>query len=98
MRYYAEYDGNGKLIAIGTGDDGVEITEEEYNALLAEIQLKRDYALQVYQNQITLDEVPEEYRADVEEHVNALIEQEESTGDEISAEEALDIIIGGETV
>ena len=35
MRYYAQYNDNGKLIAIGTGSGGTEITEAEYNALLS---------------------------------------------------------------
>lgn len=60
MRYYKEIE-NGILMAIGTGKaGGVEITEEEYNALLAEIEA-----------------------------ANA------PYPDEISAEEALDIILGG---
>ena len=63
MRYYKEIE-NGILTAIGTGKaGGIEITEEEYNALLAEI---------IAANQ------PEET-------------------DEISAEEALDIILGVST-
>ena len=62
MRYYKEIE-NGVLTAIGTGKaGGIEITEEEYNFLLAEIQA-----------------------------ANA------PDPDEISAEEALDIILGGAT-
>lgn len=34
MRYYKQFNENNKLIAIGTGAGGVEITEAEYNALL----------------------------------------------------------------
>lgn len=63
MRYYKEIE-NGVLTAIGTGKaGGIEITEEEYNTLLAEV---------IAANQ------PEET-------------------DEISAEEALDIILGVST-
>ena len=40
MRYYAQYNDTGKLVAIGTGYGGVEITEGEYNRLLAEIREK----------------------------------------------------------
>ena len=65
MRYYKEIE-NGILAAIGTGKaGGIEITEEEYNALLAEIQ--------------------------------AANQPEEPDLDEISAEEALDIILGVST-
>ena len=39
MRYYAKYDENDKLLGIGIGNGGgIEITEEEYNALLDDIQ------------------------------------------------------------
>ena len=36
MRYYAVYDDD-RLVSIGTGPGGTEITESEYNALLEEI-------------------------------------------------------------
>lgn len=65
MRYYKEIE-NGVLTAIGTGKaGGIEISEEEYNTLLAEI---------IAANQ-----------------------PEEPDPDEISAEEALDIILGVST-
>lgn len=37
MRYYKLIE-NGYLIAIGTGVGGIEITEEEYNSILAHIR------------------------------------------------------------
>ena len=40
MRYYAQYTELGKLLAIGTGSGGTEITEAEYNTLLAETHEK----------------------------------------------------------
>ena len=36
MRYYAQYDESNKLIAIGTGSGGTEITEEEYTLYFGE--------------------------------------------------------------
>ena len=36
MRYYAVYDDD-RLVSIGKGPGGTEITESEYNALLEEI-------------------------------------------------------------
>ena len=39
MRYYKIIDSS-KLLAIGTGYGGTEITEVEYNTLLAEIREK----------------------------------------------------------
>ena len=42
MRYFKEFDENGNLVAIGAGDalNGETITQEEYEALLAEIEAK----------------------------------------------------------
>lgn len=42
MRYFKEFDENGKLIAIGAGDalNGETITQEEYEALSAELEAK----------------------------------------------------------
>lgn len=78
MRYYIEYDNNGNIIAIGTGEDGIEITEEEYNTILAEFQLMNEYAQKVYLQYITLDEIPEKYKIKVENLVKELIAKEES--------------------
>lgn len=38
MRYYKKTDKNGRLLMIGTGLGGMEITAEEYEALSAEIE------------------------------------------------------------
>ena len=62
MRYYAQYNDSGKLLAIGTGHGGTEITESEYNTLLSEIREKA--ALVADFDQIfglKLDEPREEY-------------------------------------
>ena len=40
MRFFAQYNNSGNLLAIGTGNGGTEITEAEYNALLSEIREK----------------------------------------------------------
>lgn len=99
MRYYKEFDENGKLHSIGAGDalNGEEITQEEYETLLAEIQAKSEYAYKVYYCEITIDEVPEAYRADVQAEVDEIISiQGAYDPDEISDEEALAIILGGD--
>ena len=57
MRYYAQYNNSGKLIAIGTGAGGTEITEAEYNALLAEIREKAALVDKLYSGEITIDDV-----------------------------------------
>lgn len=98
MRYYAQYSDN-KLIAIGTGYGGTEITEAEYNALLAEIREKAALVDKLYSGEITLDAVPAEWQEEIQRRVDERIAAEGAAEEQdISAEEALDIILGGETV
>ena len=98
MRYYAQYNDNGKLIAIGTGAGGVEITESEYNALLSEIREKVDLVNKLYSGEITIDAVPTEWQEEIQRRVDERIAAEGSAEEQdISAEEALDILLGGAT-
>ena len=99
MRYYAQYNDSGKLIAIGTGNGGVEITEAEYNALLAEIREKAALVEQLYNGEITIDDVPTEWQEEIQRRVNERIAAEGAAEEQdLSAEEALNIILGGESV
>ena len=96
MRYYAKYNDLGKLIAIGTGPGGVEITEGEYNSLLAEIREKAALVDRMYTGEITIDDVPEAWREEIQRRVDERIAAEGAAAEQdISAEEALDIILGG---
>lgn len=91
MRYYAEYDGAGKLIAVGTGYGGTEITEAEYNALLSAILEKNRYAEQLVNEEISIEDVPEEIRAEVFEiylRMKEEKERDEKADSGISAEDA----------
>ena len=98
MRYYAQYNDSGKLIAIGTGNGGTEITEAEYNALLAEIREKAVLVDKLYSGEITIDEVPVEWQEEIQRRVDERIAAEGSAEEQdISAEEALDILLGGAT-
>ena len=98
MRYYAQYNASGKLLAIGTGNGGTEITEAEYNALLSEIREKAALVDRLYSGEITIDEVPVEWREEIQRRVDERIAAEGSAEEQdISAEEALDIILGGAT-
>ena len=98
MRYYAQYNESGKLIAIGTGLGGVEITEEEYNRLLSEIRTKASLVDALYNEEITIAEVPTEWQEEIQRRVDERIEREANLEEQdISAEEALEIILGGET-
>ena len=97
MRYYAQYNANGKLTAIGTGPVGTEITESEYNRLLTEIREKAALVNQLYNGEITIADVPEDWRAEIQRRVEERIAAEAAADEQdISAEEALDIILGGE--
>lgn len=99
MRYYVQYSDFGKLIAIGTGNGGTEITEAEYNALLTEIREKAALVEQLYNGEITIDEVPTEWQEEIQRRVNERIAAEgEAEEQDLSAEEALNIILGGESV
>ena len=99
MRFFAQYNDFGKLIAIGTGNGGVEITEAEYNTLLAEIREKASLVNRLYNGEITIDDVPTEWQEEIQRRVNERIAAEgEAEEQDLSAEEALKIILGGESV
>ena len=98
MRYYAQYSDSGKLLAIGTGYGGVEITESEYNARLIEIQAKVELVDKMYSGEITIDEVPSDWQEEIQRRVDERIAAEGSAEEQdISAEEALEILLGGAT-
>ena len=99
MRYCAQYDESNRLIAIGTGYGGVEITEAEYNALLSEIREKAALVDRLYSGEITIADVPEAWREEIQRRVNERIAAEGTAEEQdLSAEEALNIILGGESV
>ena len=96
--YYAQYDDSGKLLAIGIGSGGTEITEAEYNALLSEIREKSAMVDKLYSGEITIDEVPADWQEEIQRRVDERIAAEDSAEEQdISAEEALDILLGGAT-
>ena len=98
MRYYAQYNESGKLLAIGTGPGGEEITEAEYNTLLSEIREKADYVDRLYSGEITIEDVPADWQEEVQRRVDERIAAEASAEEQdISAEEALEILLGGAT-
>ena len=91
MKYFAQYE-NGILTAIGTGLGGTEITEAEYNALLSEIREKADLVDKLYSGEITIDEVPADWRDEIQRRVDERIaaegsaeEQEQSEMDDMAA-------------
>lgn len=98
MRYYAQYNATGSLLAIGTGYGGTEITEAEYNTLLAEIREKAALVDKLYSGEITIADVPTEWQDEIQRRVEERIAAEGTAAErDIPAEEALDIILGGES-
>ena len=97
MRYNKRMNG-GYLLAIGTGYGGTEITEAEYNALLSEIREKADLVNRLYSGEITIDAVPVEWQEEIQRRVDERIAAEGSAEEQdISEEEALEILLGGAT-
>lgn len=98
MRYYKIIESN-ILIAIGTGYGGEEITKEEYETLLSEIRTKAKLVDKLYNEEISLAEVPEEWQEEIQRRVDERIAMQGTLEEQdISAEESLSIIVGGETV
>ena len=89
MRYYAQYNDSGKLIAIGTGYGGTEITEAEYNTMLAEIRAKAQLVDDVYNGVKTLDDVPAEWRDEIQRRVTERQEAEQAEPEETELEDAI---------
>lgn len=93
MRYYAQYNDSGKLIAIGTGPGGTEITETEYNTLLSEIREKAALVDKLYSGEITLDKVPADWQEEIQRRVNERITAEgEAAEQPVSGDEFLSMI------
>lgn len=89
MRYYAQYNDTGKLIIIGTGNGGTEITEAEYNALLSEIREKAALVDKLYNGEITLDDVPAEWQEEIQRRVTERQEAEQAEPEETELEDAI---------
>ena len=79
MRYYAKYS-NGVLVCVGTGLGGEEITEKQYHTIRAEIFEKSRYTDLVCNGEISIDDVPAQWKADIEHRVS------ENNVDELSVE------------
>lgn len=71
--------------------DGVEITESEYLVLLVEIKEKTSLVNNICNGIKTMDDVPTEWRNEIEQRVHERKTEEEP---ELTTEEALEIILG----
>lgn len=83
MRFYKNIDG-GYIISIGTGNGGTEITEAEYSEILSVIRNKPQ-APDGYGYRLKTDLTWETVK----------LPDPEPADDDLTAEEALDIIMGG---
>ena len=98
MKYFAIRDNSGNVLSYGitsAKSTDHEITEAEYLALVQETKTLDGYVDAVYSGDTTLEDVPEEYRARVDERVQAMQEadnQPEPADPEV--EEALSILRG----
>ena len=86
MRYYKQLSDN-CILAIGTGNDGEEITEAEYNNIMTIIRNRPQAEGKSYK--LKADLTWEEY--------DLPPVPEPSDDDEISTDEALNILLGGAT-
>lgn len=89
MRYYAQYNDTGKLVAIGTGNGGTEIAEAEYNALLSEIREKAALVDKLYNGEITIDAVLVEWQEEIQRRVTERQEAEQAEPEETELEDAI---------
>ena len=97
MKYY-KIENDNNIVAIGTGLGGTEITEAEYNALLSEIREKADLVDKLYSGEITIDAVPADWQEEIQRRVDERIAAEGTAEEQdIPAEEALNILLGGAT-
>ena len=88
MRHCAFYSEDNRLIAIGTGSGGEEITQEEYNRLLSEIREKAALVNQLYSGEVSIDSVKPEWQEEIQRRVDERIQAEgEAAEQDISADE-----------
>lgn len=74
--------------------NSVEITAEEYAAEFEIIKAKAEWTRKVFSGIASIEDVPDEWREEIENNV-ANLQSSEEEDVEISAEEALAIIMGG---
>lgn len=102
MNYYlVAENGNIKRVEASSREiceTGQKITESEYNTILSEIHEKVTLVNQLYSGEITIDDVPPNWQEEIQRRVNERIAAEGTAEEQdIPADEALSIILGGET-
>ena len=74
MRYYAQYDPKGSFTglikSVTPVENTKEISQEEYEKILAEIREKASYVDSVYNGNLRIDQVPEKWRDEIQNRVD----------------------------
>lgn len=105
LAYYKQHDSFGRVVVLLTYDQVpninnpliVKISAEEYAAILEEFNEKLTLEEKLYTEKITLSDVPDAWREEIQNRVDALIANHgDYDAQQISAEEAIDIILGGD--
>lgn len=77
--------------------DGVEITAEEYAFALEVIQSKAAWVNSICNGSASIEDVPEEWREEIRQRVEDRLAESGTEDQEISPEEAMEIIVGSAT-
>ena len=80
MRYFSLHNGDHKLVGIGTGIGGNEITKEEYDEIFDEIRQKENLVKQLFDGEITAEDVTPEWMEEIQQRADEL--KNWSEGDE----------------
>ena len=72
LRHYKAVDTSGKLVSIGTGSGGIEITAEEYEELSSEIKEKAELVSDLFAGKISEGEIREDWREEIMRRAEAL--------------------------
>ena len=93
MRYFSLHNGDHKLVGIGTGIGGNEITKEEYDEIFDEIREKAALVDRLYSGEITIDDVPTEWQEEIQRRVDERIAAEgEAAEQPVSGDEFLSMM------
>lgn len=89
MQYYALYDEEGNLLAIGVGNCGTVITESQYNSLLSEIIEKASLTEQLCSEKITIEEVPSKYKEELLRRIATIKREREEDSNKATDEDII---------
>lgn len=75
--------------------NGLQITPEEYTNTLKGIREKAALVNSISQGLASIEDVPDEWQEEIQQRVEERLAESEEEDQEISAEEAMEIIVGG---